>query len=277
VRLRVHHHDRVDSTSERAFASLAEGTALHGDVHVAREQTSGRGRRGARWHSAAGEGLYLSAVLLPPAQGPLGLAPVAQSVAQSVASSVAPSLAGALAVRAALSELGLGPDRGLELKWPNDLLVRGAKVSGVLAEARGLDPARPHCVLGLGINVAQQSFPAELVAERPVTSLALEGLALTTAEVLAALLPPLESRIERCSQAPEELAREYLEATGLRGMRVRVRTGSDERTGRLVGLPLAGGSELDPDGPDPVEPGPGRARTLRIALGHVQALLRAGP
>lgn len=262
MRLRVHHHDRVDSTSERAFASLAEGTALHGDVHVAREQTSGRGRRGARWHSPPGEGLYLSAVLLPPARGPEGLAPVA------------PSLAGALAVRAALSELGLGPARGLELKWPNDLLVRGAKVSGVLAEARGLDPARPHCVLGLGINVAQRSFPPELVAERPVTSLALEGLALSTGEVLAALLPALERRIERCSRAPEELAREYLEATGLQGARVSVRTAADERTGRLVGLTLAGGIELDPDEGGALERGP--ARTVRIALGHVQALRRAG-
>ena len=263
MRLRVHHHDRVDSTSERAFASLAEGAALHGDVHVAREQTSGRGRRGARWHSPPGEGLYLSAVLLPPAQGPGGLAPVA------------PSLAGALAVREALSELGLGPARGLELKWPNDLLVGGAKIAGVLAEARGLDPARPHCVLGLGINVAQRSFPEELVAERPVTSLALEGLEVTASEVLAALLPPLERRIERCAEDPEELAREYLEATGLAGARVRVRTGGGERRGQLVGLTLAGGVELGPQDGGAGEAA--RAGTVRIALGHVQGLRRAEP
>jgi biotin-(acetyl-CoA carboxylase) ligase len=52
LRLRVFEHDVVDSTSERAFEELAAGRARHGDVHIAREQTAGRGRRGASWASA---------------------------------------------------------------------------------------------------------------------------------------------------------------------------------------------------------------------------------
>ena len=63
--LRVLRHGIVDSTSERAFAALADGSARHGDVHVAEGQSAGRGRLGRLWASAPGEGLYASLVLLP--------------------------------------------------------------------------------------------------------------------------------------------------------------------------------------------------------------------
>ena len=248
MQLRIERHGLVDSTSERAFDAIARGRARHGDVHVASEQSAGRGRRGARWFSPAGEGLYLSAVLLPRAAD---FRPEALSIA------------GALAVRAALEGLGLA---SVELKWPNDLLVAGAKLSGVLVESRGLDPARPHAVLGIGVNVAQRSFPPELEAERPVTSLALLGVAVTPEELLERLLAPLALRLELCESDAERLAAEYLAASGLAGADVVARAADGERRGRLVGLSLARGLTLAQAG--------GREQSL--ALGHVQGLAPAG-
>lgn len=223
--MRVLRHGEVDSTNERALAALAEGTARHGDVHVARAQTAGRGRRGRRWHSPADEGLYLTLVLLPPPPPP----PAA-----------AWTVAAGLAVREALEALGV-PDPSL--KWPNDVLVGGAKLAGVLVETRGLDPARPHFAVGVGVDVAQRVFPAEIERERAVTSLARLGLARGVDEVLEGLLPALEARLV-APGAPGDLdglGRDYLAAARLAGRHVRVATAQREVEGRLVGLSLAGG------------------------------------
>ena len=65
VEQRRFHHGVTDSTNERGLAALAEGTAQHGDLHVAHAQTAGRGRLGRSWHSDEGAGLYISMVLLP--------------------------------------------------------------------------------------------------------------------------------------------------------------------------------------------------------------------
>ena len=223
MQIRVLRHELVDSTSERAFAELAAGRARDGDLHVARGQSAGRGRRGRSWVSAPDEGLYASLVLLPP---PPPLAAVALT------------LAGGLAMRDAA--LALFPvDPGLALDWPNDLVLHGAKLAGVLVETRGLDPARPHYVVGLGLNVRQRAFPAELRAERAVTSLALAGLDLTLADALSALAAALPRRLEQAQRADPALARDWLAATGLAGCAVRLESGGEWRTGTLVALDLA--------------------------------------
>jgi BirA family biotin operon repressor/biotin-[acetyl-CoA-carboxylase] ligase len=244
MELRVVRHGLVDSTSERAFAAIAAGGARHGDVHVAVGQTAGRGRRGTTWHSAEGEGLYLSVVIRPD---------------DATLPPEAPSMAGALAVKEALEELGVGD---LELKWPNDLLAGGAKLSGVLVESRGFDPERPCFVLGIGVNVRQREFPPELLAERPVTSALLCGSEATPEEVLERLLPRLAARLEQCSSDPERLAADYLGASDLLGRRVRVGDGAGGVEGELCGLDLAGGVALRVGAGEPV----------RVALGHVRSL-----
>jgi BirA family biotin operon repressor/biotin-[acetyl-CoA-carboxylase] ligase len=250
LQLRIHRHDLVDSTSERAFAELAAGRARDLDLHVARGQSAGRGRRGRSWHSASGEGLYASLVLLP--RQPI--APVALT------------LAGGLALLDAARALFAGAGRadpGLHLEWPNDLAVAGAKLAGVLVETRGLDPARPHYVVGLGLNVAQRAFPAELRAERAVTSLALCGLDVEVARALAALCAALPVRFAEARAADPCLARDWLAATGLAGCAVRLEAGGARHSGRLAGLDLA---ELELESPR------GRAR---FPLELVQALARA--
>ncbi|MCB9915521.1 MAG: biotin--[acetyl-CoA-carboxylase] ligase [Planctomycetes bacterium] len=226
------HHGVVDSTSERAFAALAAGEARHGDVHLARGQTRGRGRQGRAWHSAPDEGLYASVVLLPdpPPYRPAAL-----------------TLATALALIEALCDLGLEPfgERAPQLDWPNDVVVGGAKLSGVLTESRGLDPGRPHYVLGVGLNVRQRYFPPELVAERPVTSLALLGLDVGLGAAADALLTRLGERLGLVRARCRELAEDYLTASGLRGRDVVVTSGGEVHAGRVLGLSLSEGLELD--------------------------------
>lgn len=246
MQLRLLRHGTVDSTNERALAAVAEGRARHGDVHVATHQTAGRGRRGRTWESPADEGLYLTLVLLPerPLRPP------------------ALTMGAGLAVLEAARTLGAGRAR---LKWPNDLLVPGeggpeAKLAGILVEARGADPGRPHAVIGIGINVLQTEFPAPLEAERAVTSLRRLGLAVTLESTLDALLEGLAPRMQAALERPEAVARDYAEALGLVGRAVRVVLATGERRGRLDGLALDGLRLATSGGEE------------RLALEHVQAL-----
>lgn len=242
---RAFRYETVDSTNERALAAVADKTASHGDVFVARTQTQGRGRRGATWHSPAGEGLYFSIVLLPTA--------IAHPAALTMASGVA--------VLHAVNGLGLN---GVELKWPNDLIVGDAKLVGILVETRGLDVGAPHYVVGVGINVAQREFPPELVRERAVTSLALCGIDVTVDTVLEKALAELEPALARAVAAPELVAAEYAVAAKLLDARVRVESPRESCVGRVRELTIAEGLTLDVEG----------GGTMRLPIEHVRALTK---
>ena len=225
MELRILRHARVDSTSERALVAIAERRARHGDVHVAAEQSAGRGRRGHVWVSAPGEGLYLSLVLLP----------------ASAPRPTALTMGAGLAVLESVQALGARA----ALKWPNDVLAadgrgRAAKLAGILVEARGLDPSRPHAVVGVGLNVRQREFPPELERERAVTSLLRLGCDVELERALAELLARLAQRLEQACEQPEATARDYAAALGLVGSEVRVRLAQGEHRGRLEELTLAG-------------------------------------
>lgn len=233
------HHGVVDSTSERAFASLDAGEAQHGDVHVARGQTAGRGRQGNAWHSAPDEGLYMSVVVLPT---PPPLKPPALTIASG------------LAIVEALTDLGLPPfrEQSPRLKWPNDVLVGGAKICGILTESRGYNPKRPHFVIGIGLNVRQLHFPADLMAERSVTSLAALGVETGIADVMDAVLARLAPRLAQVRSNHRLLAQDYLEASCLRDQTVLVKSGKETWRGTVRDLSLADGLELQ-TAPDVVE------------------------
>jgi BirA family biotin operon repressor/biotin-[acetyl-CoA-carboxylase] ligase len=245
VRTRLHRLGVVDSTSERAFAALGSGAAEHGDLFTARGQTAGRGRRGRGWESAEGEGLYASLVLLP---GPPPLPPTLLTMAAG------------LAVLDACRETGA---EGLRLDWPNDVVHGEAKLAGILVESRGLDPAAPHYVVGVGVNVLQERFGGDLEAERSVTSLARLGVRTDPDALLEALQGALGPRLEAVRAAPGELADAYLAATGLAGREVTVVSGAgDLERGTLEALRPGEGLVLRPSG--------GEVRIL--PLEHVRAL-----
>jgi BirA family biotin operon repressor/biotin-[acetyl-CoA-carboxylase] ligase len=147
----LQHFPSVESTNVLALEAAQSGAA-HGSVWVADEQTAGRGRSDHRWHSPAGDGLYVSVLLRPQ---------------MALVDALWLSLATALAVQAAIANVTrLAPD----IRWPNDLLIGGRKCSGILVETSAVasQPDSPamlrYAVVGVGINVNQQNFPAELRA-----------------------------------------------------------------------------------------------------------------
>jgi BirA family biotin operon repressor/biotin-[acetyl-CoA-carboxylase] ligase len=172
-------------------------------------------------------------------------------------------MAAGLAVLHALRDLGLS---GAGMKWPNDVVVGAAKVAGVLVETRGLDPARPHYVVGVGVNVTQRAFSPELERERPVTSLALQGVATTPEQALAALVRHAGPWLARAQADGDALAREWLEATGLVGRAVVVQHAASATTsGRLLRVTLATGLCLET----------AAGARAYVALEHVRSLTPA--
>ena len=168
----------VESTPSTQL--LLEADAPEGAVAVAGEQTAGRGRLGRRWLAPVGTSLLCSVQLRP------GVSPERLPELTGVA-----ALACADAIAAVTN---LEP----ELKFPNDLLVGGRKVAGILAEAR-----ESRIVLGVGVNVnvAESDLPTEV--DRPATSLLVEtGRELDRAELLVELLERLEQRYDAWNQGP---------------------------------------------------------------------------
>ena len=122
----------------------ADEGAPEGMVYVADEQTAGRGRGAHGWHSARGAGLYVS-ILLRPQVAPADILWL--------------SLAAGLAVRDAVHQV---TSLQADIRWPNDLLFGKKKFCGILTELNAEVARVRHAVVGIGINVHQESFPGEL-------------------------------------------------------------------------------------------------------------------
>ncbi|MEZ5977264.1 MAG: biotin--[acetyl-CoA-carboxylase] ligase [Planctomycetota bacterium] len=225
-------HDAIDSTSSEALRRVRDGSARHGDVHVARTQSSGHGRQGRRWLSPPGEGLYATAVWFADGAAP--------------PSGAAVTMAAGLAVRDALVALGT---RGVALDWPNDAEVDGAKIAGILVESVPRDGGVALAV-GVGINVRQRDFDEELARERPVTSLALVGVDATVDDALRELLRALAPRLAQAVAGPRDaLAHDFGLATGLLGREVVARfarrDGPEEVRGRLLAIDFERGVAVE--------------------------------
>jgi len=167
--------DVTDSTQSEV-KRRATGGAPEGTVVTARHQRAGRGRRGHDWWDAPGQSLLVS-VLLRPGGSP----------------AVAPqlSLVGGLAVADALADAASVAAR---IRWPNDLLVDGRKVCGILAEAASDGMGRlDHVILGIGINLNQTGFPPTL-RERATSLGLVTGRAYAAEPVLVAVLAHLGRR-----------------------------------------------------------------------------------
>jgi BirA family biotin operon repressor/biotin-[acetyl-CoA-carboxylase] ligase len=189
----VEWHASIGSTNDEAFRRAAEG-APEGLVVAADTQTAGRGRQGRAWQDLPGRSLLFSILLEPalplPSWPLLGLA-----MAASVAGA-GRALAGA----------------ALDVKWPNDVLWRGRKVCGILAESRavarggteaprsdaGSAAGRPLLVIGTGINVdqAEENFPPDLRGRAASLRLASDGRALDGPIDRRALLADVLRRFE---------------------------------------------------------------------------------
>ena len=203
----IHHYYKIGSTNTEAMQSAAEG-APEGSVFLAEEQLAGRGRGAHSWHSARSTGIYCSVVLRPPM-------PPSEALIFS--------LAAGLAVHAAV--LSIAPELRPDLKWPNDVLLASKKFCGILTEMNAEATRVRHLVTGIGINVNQAKFPAEL--REIATSLRIEtGTEWSRVELAAALLKSLDREyrgLRNDGAAKDSILQRFEQnSTGVRGLQVRV-------------------------------------------------------
>jgi BirA family biotin operon repressor/biotin-[acetyl-CoA-carboxylase] ligase len=233
-------HGVVGSTNLLA-AEAAQAGAKEGLVVVAEEQAAGRGRRGRPWVAPAGSALLCSILFRPQVMGELPLIPAAL----------------ALSARAALVHLGLD---GVGLKWPNDLVIGGRKLAGILAEVVPGSAASdaPALVVGLGLNLVWppgwpdlDRSPAlgDLLAQATTVERA-SGRRIGRDELLAQILSELEARYASLADAPgrAELMAEYRQYCETIGARVRVELVSRSVTGLVTDV-ADDGRLLLKDGP----------------------------
>lgn len=180
----VYFFETIDSTN--AFSkSLSQEKGPHGTVVVADEQTAGRGRLQRNWSSVKGENLLFSLILYPDLDNEkISLLP----------------FAGALAVTDAIDSVtGLSAT----CKWPNDVLINGKKVCGMLLESSIENSSPRKVILGIGVNVNQTEFTDEL--KYKATSLKIEcGIDVDRNRLLQAILEELENRYEQLSKFPSQ-------------------------------------------------------------------------
>lgn len=215
---RVFSFAELSSTNDEARRLAAEG-AGEGTLVIAERQTAGRGRRGRIWYSPPGTGLWCSLVLRPPA-------------------SLAPPLVALL--------LGLAIARGIRaccgvpalLKWPNDVLIAGGKVAGILCEA-----GPGGLVAGFGVDVNQEGFPPELPA---ATSIHMQtGCFTDRATLLRAVLEEAEGLyLEACDRGPMQLIAAAIPLLSTLGQQVEVQLEGETLRGLACGLEADGALQV---------------------------------
>ena len=224
----VFHFPSLESTNDKALELLEEGKP-EGTLVVADEQTRGRGRRERRWESPPHLGIYASLILrpkLPPGQLTLV------------------SLAMGVGACKALRQVGLS---GAGVKWPNDLLVEGRKLGGILCEARG-EGGREGVVVGLGLNVNQDAIDFPLSLRETATSLKREaGREWDRTLILGEILACCAQEYDGLQANGPEGVRQGFEALSVfrRGDRLRIDGAAGAMDGDFAGLGNSGELLLD--------------------------------
>lgn len=185
----VEYFETIDSTNSYA-GNIAEKSP-EGTVVVSQEQTKGRGRTGRKWISKEGEGIYFSVILKPEI-------PV-------VKASFLTQVAGCAIVETLVN---MGIDA--LIKWPNDIILNGKKIAGILTEMRAEIDCISHIIVGIGINISGREFDEEI--RKKATSIEKEGYKLDRCEFLQMFFTNFEKRyiefINGESQGVLEILRE---------------------------------------------------------------------
>jgi len=231
------------STNDEA-ARLARAGAKHGTVVIAERQKSGRGRDGRPWESPLG-GLYMSAVLRPPMPvvdvPPLTLA-IGIGLCEAVRETGAPAV----------------------LKWPNDLLVDGRKLAGVLVEAQSQGNRLEAVIVGIGVNV-QGELPAA-VAESGITLAEAAGVTIDRELLIERVIAHVERWVDQYVSVGLEPIIPAWHARMAVGLTARATVDGEPLTGSVAGLDADGALLLrDCDG-----------KVHRVRSGDVEVLRRAG-
>jgi len=215
----IYIEEEVESTQDVAFELLAEGRP-HGTLVLAEHQTGGRGREARHWHSNPNKSLLLS--LLLDLEPPDTFASVL-------------TIATATALARAIQDVAGLPAR---IKFPNDIVVRGRKVAGILLEVKDYGQPERRAVAGVGVNVSQvaEDFPEEL--RETATSLQMAGRGnepIKRTRLLRAFLWQLEKWLDRIAGGEyTDLENAWNRFSAMEGKTVTLKVGGEEVSGRVV-------------------------------------------
>lgn len=215
----VLYFDTIDSTNIKA-QELAEKGYQSGTLVVADKQESGKGRRGRSWVSPSGTGIFMTLMIKP------DINPNNASMLTLVA-----ALAVAKAITSVTGEKAM-------IKWPNDIVVNGKKVCGILTEMNAQFDYINHIVVGIGINVHNESFPEEI--SQMASSLMIEagGKRFHRAQIIAETMSYFEQYYDTFlkTQDLSALVREYDELLVNRNKSVRVLDPKEPFDGKAMGI-----------------------------------------
>lgn len=223
----VIYYDETDSTNNRA-KEAGNNKEPHGTLFVADMQMAGKGRRGRVWKSPSGSSIYMTILLYP------DIPPVK-----------APQLTLIMAI--AVAE-GIREVTGLEtkIKWPNDIVVNGKKICGILTEMSTEIDYINHVVIGIGINVNMESFPEDIA--KTATSLRIEaGKEFRRFELIAAIMEYFEKAYEAVCEAGslEPIMEDYNRLLVNCGRRVRVLEPEHEYDALALGIDKTGELQVE--------------------------------
>ena len=215
----VLYFDTIDSTNTKA-QELAEKGYQSGTLVVADKQESGKGRRGRSWVSPSGTGIFMTLMIKP------DINPNNASMLTLVA-----ALAVAKAITSVTGEEAL-------IKWPNDIVVNGKKACGILTEMNAQFDYINHIVVGIGINVHNESFPEEI--SQMASSLMIEagGKRFHRAQIIAETMSYFEQYYDTFlkTQDLSALVREYDKLLVNRNKSVRVLDPKEPFDGKAMGI-----------------------------------------
>lgn len=215
---KVYYYQQIDSTNIRA-KQLGEEGAPHGTLVVADNQNGGRGRRGRGWISPEQQNIYMSILLRPdfsPEQAPMLTLVMAYSVVQGI-----------------MKYAGVK----VQIKWPNDVVLNGKKICGILTEMSAEIDYINHVVIGVGINVNMSEILPELVAT--ATSIKREtGRRLKRAELIAAVIERFEENYALFRKAGDlgSMMKGYNDLLVNKDREVKILEPGNEYTGCALGI-----------------------------------------
>lgn len=215
-------YKEIDSTNLEA-ARLAMDGAAEGTLVVSKVQTAGRGRRGRQWDSPEGEAIYMSLVLRP------------QTTADKISGI---TLVMALSVAQALERIGV---KGSRIKWPNDIVLEGKKLCGILTELHMESGSISDVIVGVGVNVNQESFSPE-ITDIATSIFAVTGQKIEKEILIDAVMKAFERNYDIYQQTYDmtNLIEDYHAFLANRNQKVRVLDPKGEYEGIALGINLRG-------------------------------------
>lgn len=223
-------YEEIDSTNVRAKQEAEDG-AEHGTVVVADHQTAGRGRCGRTWNSPSAKNLYFTLILRPSI-----LVEQASMLTLVMAIAVAKGMEKTVTAAATMGGESEMPTR-CQIKWPNDIVVNGRKICGILTELSIVEQQIDYVLVGVGINVKKQEFSAELVDKASTLEEAC-GFVIDRSDLLANVLAEFEEMYVSFTQSGnlKFLRKAYDEMLVNRGREVCVLDPKGEFRGMALGI-----------------------------------------